>query len=135
MKKGEKMSEEQRRKTSISLMGHSISKETREKIRKTLLGRKPPKKAIEKNRERCGEKSHRWKGDLVGYHGVHKWIYKILGRPNFCEHCLSTDISKRYEWANKDHSYKRNVNDYMRLCQSCHVKYDKLMNQKYAKNN
>ena len=28
-----------------------------------------------------GELNHSWKGDKVGYWGVHAWVYKQLGKP------------------------------------------------------
>lgn len=31
---------------------------------------------------------------------------------------------RQYQWANKDHKYRRVLEDYMRLCASCHQKYD-----------
>lgn len=41
-----------------------------------------------------------------------------------CEHCKST-TKKRYEWANASGDYLRNLSDWIRLCKSCHIKYDK----------
>ena len=64
-----------------------------------------------------------WKGDDVGYHGVHKWIQKELGKASKCELCDGSR-SKNYQWSNKDHKYKRDVNDYWQLCSSCHKIYD-----------
>lgn len=64
-----------------------------------------------------------WLGDKVGYTGVHKWIYKKLGKPRTCSHCGSTKKNK-YEWANISGKYFRKVEDYIRLCTSCHRKYD-----------
>ena len=88
------------------------------------------KKMREKGRiKKLGEKNPNWQGDDVGYNGVHQWIYKKLGTPNYCEICKRTD-KKKYHWANKDHTYKRIVGDYMRLCAGCHTKYDLLNNNR-----
>lgn len=76
-----------------------------------------------------GEKNKNWMGDFVGYHALHSWIQRKLGTPNYCEHCKKTDKLK-YEWANKEHSYKRVVEDYIRLCTSCHRKYDYQFNSR-----
>jgi hypothetical protein len=74
---------------------------------------------------RTQEKCPNWKGDKVGYSGVHMWVRLIKGTPNTCEHCGRSDFkSKQINWANKDHLYKRNLDDYMRLCIRCHRKYD-----------
>lgn len=68
-----------------------------------------------------------WKGDRVGYHGMHRWVINKLGNPQKCEHC-GDDSKRKYEWANVDHKYRRNLKDYMRLCTSCHRKWDKKHN-------
>ena len=70
-----------------------------------------------------GVKHYAWKGEKVSYWGMHMWIVREKGLPKSCEHCGRTD-RKKYEWANKDHTYKRNLDDYIRLCTSCHRKYD-----------
>lgn len=69
-----------------------------------------------------------WKGDDVGYHGIHKWIARQLGKPMKCDHC-GDNSNRKYEWCNKDHKYKRDVKDWIRLCTPCHRKHDLLMIQ------
>lgn len=69
------------------------------------------------------ENHHNWKGDAVGYSAKHMWMSKKAGQPRYCEHCKRTN-KKKYEWANKDHKYRRKITDYLRLCTSCHRKYD-----------
>lgn len=63
-----------------------------------------------------------WKGDAVGYAGLHKWIGRKLGKPSLCEHCHTTE--GRFEWANKSQEYKRDLDDWLRLCVKCHRNYD-----------
>jgi len=70
------------------------------------------------------EKNTNWKGDYVGYEALHEWISRRLGRPNYCVLCRTT-VAKRFEWANVSRLYKRNVDDFIRLCKSCHQKVDK----------
>lgn len=70
-----------------------------------------------------GDSHHQWKGDAVGYDAVHSWIKREMGKPSFCELCKTTS-ARRFEWANKDHKYRRKIEDYIRLCTSCHRKYD-----------
>ncbi len=75
----------------------------------------------------------RWIGDRIGKIGVHRWIIKYRGKPSICEHC-KTISAKKYEWANIDHTYKRILEHYIRLCTSCHRKYDyKFNNYKNGK--
>ena len=73
-----------------------------------------------------GERNGFWKGDDVGYHGLHKWIASERGKPTLCEHCglCDPDHPKRFQWANKSHEYRRELNDWIRLCSRCHFKYD-----------
>jgi hypothetical protein len=71
-----------------------------------------------------GKLNYNWKGDKVGYHGIHRWIAKEKGKPQKCEGCGST-TKRKYEWANKDHLYKRIKEDWVRLCTSCHRLHDK----------
>ena len=73
-----------------------------------------------------GKGHPRWKGNDVGYDALHDWIKRYLGFPTTCEHCKkSFPLSWRIHWANKDHKYKRNKKDWIRLCLWCHKKYDK----------
>lgn len=64
-----------------------------------------------------------WKGDKVSYSGLHQWLNRQLGKPKKCEEC-GTIEKRKYEWANIDHKYRRNLEDYIRMCTSCHRKYD-----------
>lgn len=72
-----------------------------------------------------GEKNYIWKGDDVGYSALHHWITRTLGRPDKCESCEKSGFrSRKIHWANKSHKYKRDLNDWIRLCVPCHSKYD-----------
>lgn len=71
-----------------------------------------------------GEERYNWKGDKVGYRGLHQWVNRRLGKPMCCDMC--GDLKKsRYHWANKSHEYKRDITDWIRLCAKCHKEYDK----------
>jgi len=70
-----------------------------------------------------GDRNKSWKGDFASYDAMHKWVKRQKGKPKKCEVCGSIK-KKKYEWANIDHSYKRNVDDYIRMCTSCHRRYD-----------
>lgn len=72
-----------------------------------------------------GEDSPNWKGDDVGYPGVHDWVRLHKGRPNKCGICGSSD-AKKYEWSNKSGEYKRDITDWQSLCTKCHMDYDGL---------
>lgn len=66
-----------------------------------------------------------WKGEKASYHAMHAWVARHRGKPQKCEHCGTTE-KKMYHWANKSHEYKRDLNDWIRLCRPCHSRYDKL---------
>jgi hypothetical protein len=71
------------------------------------------------------EHNYGWKGDDASYYAIHTWVTLNLGRPDKCEYCGKTGLSKnQIHWANKDHKYKRNLTDWIRLCASCHKNYD-----------
>ena len=70
-----------------------------------------------------GEKNSQWKGNKVKYTGLHLWVMRWLGKPKKCDKC-GTEKSKRFEWANKSREYKRDLTDWIRLCKSCHNKFD-----------
>lgn len=77
-----------------------------------------------------GERARNWKGDTVGYDGIHAWIRNNLGRrPLACDQCGAlgkTDKGRwSIQWANKSGDYKRDINDWMSLCIPCHVSHDR----------
>jgi hypothetical protein len=70
-----------------------------------------------------GEDNHKWKGDLVGYSGIHYWVSSRLGKPKECWKCGTVDYPK-YEWSNISGQYKRQLSDWERMCVPCHRKKD-----------
>jgi hypothetical protein len=88
--------------------GEKLSAETKQKMSQAKLG----------------DRSRFWKGDMVGYHGVHIWMRKTFGKPSLCDHC-GTTTAKKFNWANISLKYRRLRSDWLRLCQSCHIKFDK----------
>lgn len=72
-----------------------------------------------------GSKHINWKGQKVGYRGLHYWLYKVKGVPVKCTTCdIKRTTPKNMHWANIDHRYRRNPKDYISLCNSCHKLYD-----------
>lgn len=66
-----------------------------------------------------------WKGNDVSYGALHSWIARKLGKPTNCENCDKINLNgRKIHWANKNGKYKRNLSDWIRLCVSCHKKYD-----------
>jgi hypothetical protein len=68
-----------------------------------------------------GEDHPAWKGDDVGYRELHRWVRNYRGEPGPCEYCGSDGYT---EWANKSHSYLRDLDDWLALCRKCHSGHD-----------
>ena len=79
--------------------------------------------------------SHLWKGDKVGYRQLHAWVTKHKGRPEVCEFCGKTGLKGRNaHWANVDGQYRRDLDDYIRLCVKCHSLHDRSVDYLQSKN-
>ena len=78
-----------------------------------------------KRLEMTGEKHPLWKGNDVSYSSLHVWVRRHRGKPTKCELCgKDVLVKKKIHWANKSGEYKRDLDDWLRLCASCHGKYD-----------
>ncbi|MBU1092552.1 hypothetical protein KJ836_02705 [Patescibacteria group bacterium] len=99
-------------------MGHLTkqSQQVKDKCALTWFGKKRP--------EFSGENHPQWKGDDAGYAAIHNWVRRNFDGEDLCEFCGS-EKSKVYDWANISGKYKRNKSDWLRLCRSCHIKFDK----------
>jgi hypothetical protein len=80
---------------------------------------------------KIGDKNPSWKGDNVGYFGLHKWVKKHLPKPIFCENC---NIKIAMDLANITGVYNREFINWKYLCRSCHARIDrKILNLKHQK--
>lgn len=69
-----------------------------------------------------GDRSPHWKGDDVGYDGIHTWLTREFGKGTNCEHCGE---KRKLHWAKiTDKEYERKRENFIELCSSCHKKYD-----------
>lgn len=68
-----------------------------------------------------GNRHHNWKGNKVGYAGVHAWIKKYLPKTKLCQKC--NKVAPR-DLANISQKYKRDLEDWEWLCRRCHMKKD-----------
>lgn len=150
---------EGRDKNGRWMKGHFFSSEERAKISKSHKGKTPWNKGKEgfkksdENKKRfsqyakehgfgkwmskkVGKDSNVWKGDNVGYAGIHRWLSRDFGKPNRCENKLCVYPRKNglgkimlkphhYEWAKlKNFPYARRREYFIQLCVSCHRGYD-----------
>jgi hypothetical protein len=63
-----------------------------------------------------------WKGEEVGYLGLHKWVKDQLIKPQVCQDC---NQPKELDLANISGEYNRDVSDWRWLCRKCHKAFDK----------
>ena len=120
--------EEHKRNIGLSKVGTKLSKSHKKNIGIAHKGLKYKPWAEEDRLKITGELSSNWKGENVSYSGIHKWLVEKYGNPKICEKCKSTNKQK-YDWANISGLYKRERDDFIGLCRSCHAKIDKSKNR------
>lgn len=98
--------------------GWTVERREKQRQRMASIGRQNKGKPMHQD-----QKHWAWKGDKVGYGGLHNWIRRRLGTPNICSMCGTTE-AKAYDWSNISGEYKRDLSDWQRLCRACHQKYD-----------
>lgn len=80
---------------------------------------------ISQSKKVSQEKNPAWKGEEMGYDGIHKWARKHAGIPKECSECGKPKTTPNsIQWASKNHSYMRDLNEWVKLCVSCHRLYD-----------
>ncbi len=58
------------------------------------------------------------------YRTLHQWVERRLGKPKSCTNCSLDDITKNYDWANVSGEYLKDIDDWQRLCKTCHSLID-----------
>lgn len=62
----------------------------------------------------------------LGYNGKHKRVRQKWGIPKTCDLCKTGNITgRKVHWANKDHRYRQNRENWFKVCRPCHAKWDK----------
>jgi hypothetical protein len=79
---------------------------------------------IPMKRNQFQENNDSWKGENASYKAFHQRLYRLKGQEKKCSVCGTTNTNKTYDWANLTGHYE-NINDYARMCRSCHRQYDK----------
>ena len=75
-----------------------------------------------KSTQKRGSENQNWKGDKVGYWGIHDWLKTNYGVAVKCEQCGS---EKKVQWAKLENKkYERKRENFWQLCARCHVIYD-----------
>lgn len=68
-----------------------------------------------------GKKHHNWKEKGASYRAIHQWLAREFGEPSHCRLCGST---RAVQWANRTGKLVRRRDNWIRLCGSCHRKFD-----------
>ena len=119
---GRKMSEATKKKISILTKGKHNSPNTEFKKGYIPYLKTHPEAAAK------GINHHKWKGDKVGYFPLHDWVKRQAGKPS---KCVNGHIAKRYVWANISGEYRRDINDWHELCDSCNFKDGVKINERF----
>ena len=90
--------------------------EVRRKLSITKIGNKNPQF------RHFDELSPVYKGNEAGYHAKHKWIYDRVKKEFLCKSCEREGFT---HWANYSGNYKREIEDYLELCPTCHSAFDR----------
>ena len=118
--KGHLHSEESKLKISNANKGKKFTDEHKQKLSEAKKGNKYclGRKLKDSTKQKIGKANLK---DNAGHDALHFWVIKRKGKAS---EYLCTCGKQAYEWSNKDHSYKRNLDDYQALCRSCHRKWD-----------
>jgi len=115
-------------KSKIGLKGHPAWNKGKHFVHSGSFkkGHKPYLVFLNKERLDISGKNHfGWKGGVsFKFHNkIHRWIERKRGKAKYyiCEFCKKRQA---YEWANLEHTYKKELNDYRTLCRSCHRRWD-----------
>jgi hypothetical protein len=129
---------EYRAKLSAAGKGRTLSAGHREKIAARMRGnrngagsagqiRTPEACQRMSSARRAGSEA---RNPGLSYTAVRKRLRKERGTPSRCEHC-GTTTAKKFEWAfasdghgNGGFPFSTDLTDYIRLCTSCHVRFD-----------
>lgn len=74
-----------------------------------------------------------WKGADINYGSLHDWVSYHKGQPEMCEGCGVDGLTgRKIGWANISYEYKRDLEDWIRLCAKCHNKFDNISAKVWA---
>lgn len=75
-------------------------------------------------KKRTGKNAPNWK-EKVCKTAVHQWLTRTYGKPRPCEGKDCRGNAAWYDWAlKKGCKYEKKRRNFMRLCRSCHRRYD-----------
>lgn len=74
------------------------------------------------------EETPNWRGENAKQRSIHEWMYKNYGQESVCEGVEGMKCrgnATHFDWAlKKGYEYSHDRNAFLRLCRSCHRRYD-----------
>jgi hypothetical protein len=81
------------------------------------------------SKSKLGKKNGIWKGDNARTDTIHQWLSRNFGKANCCKNlncAYPQNKVKRWDYALiHGKKYSHNINNFIMLCRSCHIKYDR----------
>jgi len=114
-RKGVKLTEETKRKIGLANKGNKYNLGKHHSIEAKQ------KMSISRKGKRTLDKHPLWQENPT-YNAVHQWLSKYKGKSKDSK-CIDCGRTAQ-NWSNKDHKYKRNLEDYEPRCIKCHRQYD-----------
>jgi hypothetical protein len=131
--RGRRLTGDHRAKISASLRGHPVTASTRAKIAATKRGRvkhtveSRQRISVARRGKYVGADHYLWRGEAVGYGGLHAWVARHKTKTGVCTECgrrVGTERFRGTQWANISGRYLRDLDDFIELCMSCHARRD-----------
>lgn len=74
-------------------------------------------------RDQSGSNNPNWGGSDASSNGIHTWLRKNVPKVGVCSKCGKEGKTDR-AFLHHPAQHTRNVEDYVELCRSCHVRFD-----------
>lgn len=116
-----KRTQKHNQKISHALKGKPKSEEHKRKIAEAA-----------KKRYAVPENNPNYRGDDVGYIGIHRWLIKTFGHAKKCKKCglVGSRVNNKWtvHYAKKEgKDYQRKRENFTELCTKCHTEYDDII--------
>lgn len=106
----------------MTKFGYKQTAEHKEKNRLSSIGQiRSAEYRLNISLAKKGKKNGMYK-ENAGYMAIHNWLRNNYSKPKNCEYCK---LEKKLDWASKTKEYKRNRDEFIALCRSCHIKLDR----------
>src|SRR5262245_29698370 len=108
----------ERNREAIRAKGREYAARVRREAGMPALGTPESTENRRRARKATGTEHGNWKGDEVGYFGLHAWVYRHKTKTGRCSECGDRPET-RTDWANVSGEYRRDLDDFVELCVPC----------------